>query len=238
MYRALKIAHLLGLALFLGSVFSHVVAAALGGAPGSPEFLPARAEIAAATRALTLPGLGLAVLSGVGMALVAPGLRRQRWLWLHAALAGLVVASSVALVAPAGRQALAGAEAFAAGGAGGGRTRRRACSRARRGRDQYRVGYRAARGWRNQACPARARGRGEDVNPAWRKPNSIARKASAISSISPAACSGARSTGAFPPMASRSDNSRCFWCCGRRRASPRPKSPAGSTSSSRRSPIR
>jgi hypothetical protein len=118
MYRALKIAHLLGLALFLGSIFSHVVAAALGGAPGSPGFLPAREEIDAATRALTLPGLGLAALSGLGMALVAPGLRRQRWLWLHAALAGLVVVSSLALVAPAGRQALAGAEAFAAGGAG------------------------------------------------------------------------------------------------------------------------
>jgi hypothetical protein len=104
---ALKIVHLIGLALFLGSVFSHVVAAVLGGPPGSSDFLPARAEIVAATRALTLPGLGLAVLSGVGMALVSPGLRRQRWLWLHAGLAVLVALSSLALVAPAGRQALA-----------------------------------------------------------------------------------------------------------------------------------
>jgi len=59
MYRTLKIAHLLGLAMFLGSVLSHVVVAALGGQPGAPGFLAARLEIAAATRALTLPGLGL-----------------------------------------------------------------------------------------------------------------------------------------------------------------------------------
>jgi len=51
------------------------------------------------------------------MALIAPSLRRQRWLWLHATLAGLIIASSVALVAPAGRQALEGAEALSRGGA-------------------------------------------------------------------------------------------------------------------------
>ena len=107
MHRILKVVHLIGRALFLGSVFSHVVASVVGGPPGSPGFLPARAEIVAATRALTLPGLGLAVLSGLGMAIVSPGFRRQRWFWLHAALAGLVVASSLAWVAPAGRRALA-----------------------------------------------------------------------------------------------------------------------------------
>ena len=115
MHRALKIVHLIGLALFLGSIFGHVVAAVLGGPPGSPGFLPARAEIVAATRALTLPGLGLAVLSGLGMAIVSPGLRRQRWLWLHAGLALLVVVSSLALLAPAGRRALAAAEGLGAG---------------------------------------------------------------------------------------------------------------------------
>lgn len=118
MHRALKIAHLIGLALFLGSVFGHVVAAILGGPPGSPGFLPACTEIVAATRALTLPGLGLAVLSGLGMAIVSPGLRRQRWLWLHAGLALLVVVSSLALLAPAGRRALVAAQPLAAGGAG------------------------------------------------------------------------------------------------------------------------
>src|SRR5580658_201652 len=107
MYRTLKVLHLLGLALFLGSVFSHVVAGVLGGPPGSAAFVTARVEIVAATRALTLPGLGLAVISGLGMAALSPGLRRQRWLGLHAALALVIVALGVGLVAPAGRAALA-----------------------------------------------------------------------------------------------------------------------------------
>jgi hypothetical protein len=111
MHRTLKIAHILGLTLFLGSVFGHIVAGATGGPPGAPGFLQAREEIATATRLLTLPGLALAMSTGLAMALRTPSLLRQRWLRLHAALGALVVASSLLLAAPAGRQALEMAQA-------------------------------------------------------------------------------------------------------------------------------
>ena len=45
------------------------------------------------------------------MAASAPGLRRQRWLWLHGALALTIVASSALLVVPAGREMFAAAQA-------------------------------------------------------------------------------------------------------------------------------
>jgi hypothetical protein len=72
LYKFLKTLHLLGLVLFLGSVLGHVATSVHGGpAGGSPAFLAARENISALTQALTLPGLGIAALSGVAMAVVA-----------------------------------------------------------------------------------------------------------------------------------------------------------------------
>jgi hypothetical protein len=114
MRRILKIGHIFGLTLFLGSIFGHIVAGALGGPPGAPGFLAAREEIETATRFLTLPGLALAMLTGAAMVQQTPAWLRQRWIWLHAGLAALVVASSVLLVIPAGGRALQMAQAGAA----------------------------------------------------------------------------------------------------------------------------
>jgi hypothetical protein len=109
MYHFLKSLHLLGLTLFLGSIFSHIVAGAVGGA----DFLAARAEIDAATRALTLPGLGIAILSGVGLALLSPA--RRAWMGVPAALAAAIALLAVVAIVPAGRVALGGAAALAQG---------------------------------------------------------------------------------------------------------------------------
>jgi len=52
-YRSLKILHLIGLSLFLGSIFGHIVASVLGGAPqagNEAAFLASRVHITAATR--------------------------------------------------------------------------------------------------------------------------------------------------------------------------------------------
>jgi hypothetical protein len=108
MSRFFKFLHLLGLTLFLGSIFGHIVAGALAGAPGGPAFLAARAQIVEATRLLTLPGLGLLLVSGAAMlaaARMSP--LRADWLTAHVAGAAVVAVNSLLFVCPAGRQALA-----------------------------------------------------------------------------------------------------------------------------------
>jgi hypothetical protein len=113
MYRLLKSVHLLGLTLFLGSIFSHIVAGAAGGVIGGVGFLAARAEIDAATRALTLPGLIIAILSGIGLALLSPA--RRAWMGVHAALAAAIALLAAAVIVPAGRAAFSGTAALAQG---------------------------------------------------------------------------------------------------------------------------
>jgi hypothetical protein len=107
MYRIFKTIHLLGLTLFLGSVFGHIVAGQTVGAQGA-NLVAARTEIVAATRLLTMPGLGLAIASGLAMmfcARLSP--LKNPWLAAHIVLATVVVVTAVAVVVPAGREALA-----------------------------------------------------------------------------------------------------------------------------------
>jgi len=116
-YRLLKVIHLIGLALFLGSIFGHVVSSVLGGpAGGSDAFLTARVHIWLATKALTLPGLALSVLAGIGMAIAGKlSPLRERWLAVHALLAIAIVVLSWLVVVPAVIGTLAAAEAAAHG---------------------------------------------------------------------------------------------------------------------------
>jgi hypothetical protein len=107
MYRILKFLHLLGLTLFLGSIFAHIVASVLGGGPDSPNFLFARQDIAAATQVLTMPGLGLAILSGLGMVATARLSPQQtKWLAIHGSLALAIVIIAITAILPAIRQIL------------------------------------------------------------------------------------------------------------------------------------
>jgi hypothetical protein len=93
LYQSLRLLHLLGLVLFLGSIFSHIV---IGQAPGAMQdpaaLLFARKAISAATHVLTIPGLALSVVTGIGMF----GFRRNvllgaRWFKIHAMIAALIV---------------------------------------------------------------------------------------------------------------------------------------------------
>ncbi|MBN8873867.1 MAG: DUF2269 family protein [Rhodospirillales bacterium] len=113
MYRFLKTLHLLGLTLFLGSVFGHIVASRVGGAIGDAAFLTARADIEASTSLLTLPGLGLALLSGIALIWLAPA--RRAWMGLHAGLATVIALLTLLVIAPAGRRVLSATTALAQG---------------------------------------------------------------------------------------------------------------------------
>jgi hypothetical protein len=116
-YNAFKVLHLLGLALFLGSIFGHIVSSALGGEVGGTlAFQMARAHIAFATSVLTMPGLYLSLLSGVAMVLagrLSP--LRERWLFLHGGLAIAILLLALCIIQPAVAQVLLGAQELVRG---------------------------------------------------------------------------------------------------------------------------
>jgi hypothetical protein len=106
--QALKVIHFIGLAMFLGSVFAHISVNAVPGVGTDPAAtLTARQAIVAATTWVTLPGLLLAIASGLGLTILGGhGFGRTRWLTLHQAAALLVLLNAVLVLAPAGREAV------------------------------------------------------------------------------------------------------------------------------------
>ncbi len=118
MYKAFKILHIVGTALFLGSIFAHIAAGRVPGAETEPAAMVfARQAIDLATRYVTLPGLALAIASGLLMTLLGPaGVLKRRWQIAHMTLAAAVVAVTFIVMISVGREILATALAIAAGG--------------------------------------------------------------------------------------------------------------------------
>lgn len=113
MRSVLKFLHLLGLTLFLGSIFGHIIVSVMGGGPDSPFFLFARQNVTMATQALTMPGLVLAIVSGLGMVMISRlSPLRVKWLALHGGLALVVAIIAVAAILPAGHDMLREATAL------------------------------------------------------------------------------------------------------------------------------
>jgi hypothetical protein len=118
MRKALMFLHLLGFAVFLGSIPGHIV---LGQLADSASSLDGLAILQAAKHtsilALTLPGLMLITASGLGLLLTRRELLRARWMRLKLGLALLVVLNAVLVLSPIGAQ-VAGlaSEAAASGG--------------------------------------------------------------------------------------------------------------------------
>lgn len=112
--RLLIVVHLAGLGLVLGSIFSHIVASALGGTPGgSPAFLAARRQILWASRAVTMPGLWLALAAEAALAFLARPL--QTWMLADGALGAAVLLLGLLFVMPAVKAALTEAVAVSEG---------------------------------------------------------------------------------------------------------------------------
>jgi hypothetical protein len=107
MYRFLKVAHLLGLAMFLGSVLGHIVDGLQAGPPGALSFLSARQSIALATQLLTAPGLLLLIVSGFAMSAAArPSPWRKPWILVHAGLGLVITGVTFVCLVPTGQTLL------------------------------------------------------------------------------------------------------------------------------------
>ncbi len=117
MLKFFKVVHVIGVAMFLGSIFAHIAAGMVPGATSDPQvMLLCRQVIDFATRYVTLPGLAIAIVSGaIMMATAYRGLFKRRWLILHLTAALIVAAISVTVMVPAGRAILAAAGAVTRG---------------------------------------------------------------------------------------------------------------------------
>ncbi len=104
MVRWLKILHLVGMALFLGSIPGHILlgVAEPGGAIPPPGIVFAREMVKAATVFVTVPGLTLAVVTGFGMVWIRRiNPLRVPWMAAHLALGVVMLLNGALLIVPA-----------------------------------------------------------------------------------------------------------------------------------------
>jgi hypothetical protein len=106
MRRTARFIHYLGLALFLGSIFSFIVASSVTATSDLAALAAARRVISAGTLFLTLPGLVLLIVSGSVLSATSNGLK-SRWVQIMAVAAAVIVVNAVSVVVPAGRAATA-----------------------------------------------------------------------------------------------------------------------------------
>lgn len=120
MTRAAKALHLVGLAMFLGSILGHITLGLVPSVADDPAaLLFTRQAIEIATWALTISGLALLVATGLFMTLRGRlGVFRVRWLTLHQAIALLIVLNAAIVLVPVGAELLATAASVADGIAG------------------------------------------------------------------------------------------------------------------------
>ena len=120
MTKIAKALHLIGLAMFLGSILGHITLGLIPSVADDPTaLLFARQAIEIATWALTIPGLALLVATGLFMTLRGRlGVFRIRWLTLHQAIALLIVLNAAIVLVPVGAELLATAGSVADRAAG------------------------------------------------------------------------------------------------------------------------
>jgi hypothetical protein len=100
MRKSLKAAHMLGLALFLGSIGVYIVLTTQTLAPGTPAFAALRQQILLGTRCITFPGLLATLGSGLGL-LWLNRHALQRWQIAKAMVGCLLLFNTWLLVGPA-----------------------------------------------------------------------------------------------------------------------------------------
>jgi hypothetical protein len=104
MYKIAKALHLLGLAMFLGSILGHISVGFVPGAKDKAEaMLFGRQAIEIATWSLTVPGLALLVVTGLVMTIRGGlGFGRWRWLTVHQTIAVLILLNATLILVAIG----------------------------------------------------------------------------------------------------------------------------------------
>ena len=115
MSQLFRVIHIVGVAMFFGSILAHVAAGLIpGAADNPPAMIVARQAIALANWYVSVPGLVITIVSGALMAATAAYLKR-RTLGLHIAAVVVIVVIAAAVLIPAALQLEAAAKAVGAG---------------------------------------------------------------------------------------------------------------------------
>lgn len=100
MFRGLKLAHLGGLVIFLGSILTFIVISVLIKGASLENIAFGRRVISTGTDVLTLPGIWVLAVTGVWMGYKRYGLK-QRYIQLKLLLISLIVINAYVFVVPA-----------------------------------------------------------------------------------------------------------------------------------------
>lgn len=115
MFQLFRVMHIVGVAMFFGSILAHVVAPLIpGAADNSPVMMAAREAIVLANWYVTEPGLALAIGSGALMAATTRYQTRSA-LALHVVAAVVIVGIAATILIPAALELEAAAKAAGAG---------------------------------------------------------------------------------------------------------------------------
>jgi hypothetical protein len=115
--KPVKALHLLGLALFLGSIPAHILLGRLASAEADLAHMALLLHAKhVSVLALTLPGLALIVVTGLGLVVTERSLVQARWLWAKLGLAAFVMLNGALILTPTSAEiAAVAAEAAATG---------------------------------------------------------------------------------------------------------------------------
>lgn len=102
MTRFLKVVHILGLAVFVGSILGHIALAQMA-APGEAAYGWAQTAKHDSTLRLTLPGMAVAGLSGLLLTIRRRAILR-RWLQVKVGLFALVALNGALILSPLGAE--------------------------------------------------------------------------------------------------------------------------------------
>lgn len=106
--------HIIGVVLFFGSILGHAITGLAEGVHGNAQaHLVARQIVDVATWYLTLPGLVLVTLTGIGLVVMRQ--RPLRHLRPHLFIATLILANAIFILLPTGQAILGVANDLAAG---------------------------------------------------------------------------------------------------------------------------
>lgn len=108
MYKSIKVLHIIGVVLFFGSILGHAIAGVVLSDNDSPQTLSiVRQVIQVETTYLTLPGLILFTITGIGMIIVGKlPIKELRWLAIHITLGSFVALNAFFVLIPVGQEIL------------------------------------------------------------------------------------------------------------------------------------